>query len=52
MGQFHDALTYRIGDGALEPLDSSIHLPSVFPIKAYSQSEILDLPGNRNRDFR
>ena len=41
-GTAHDVLIYRINNSTLEPLDSSIHLPTFFPIKAYSQSEILE----------
>ncbi|MBI4260795.1 MAG: hypothetical protein HY658_09550 [Actinobacteria bacterium] len=37
-----DPVVWRIIDGELEDLSKSVHVPSFFPLKAFSQSEIIE----------
>ena len=33
---------YHLQDGSVQPLDDPVHVPAFFPIKAYSQNEIIE----------
>ena len=41
-GTGNEPIVRRVTDSGLEDLESPIHIPTFFPIKAYSQSEILE----------
>ena len=41
-GAENEPIVRRVADSGLEDLETPIHVPTFFPIKAYSQSEILE----------